>query len=67
MFGYSFHWLGRLFASLAFLCALVAAFAATQSGPTVAGGWSKNTMFWHGTGLRAAILAALFSALASFI
>ncbi len=66
MLDYSLHWIGRLFASLAFLCALVSAFAATQSGPTSAGGWTKKAVFWHSTALRAAILTALFAALATF-
>jgi hypothetical protein len=64
MFGYSLDWIGRLFASLAFLCALVAAFGATQSAPTSVA--SRKAIFWHRMTLRAAILAALFSALASF-
>ena len=67
MFGYSLHWLGRLFASLAFLCALVAAFAISQSAPSSHPRSDKKSAFWHATALRASILAALFSALASFI
>jgi hypothetical protein len=66
MFDYSLHWIGRLFVSVAFLCALVAAFAATQSGPLSAGGWTSKMRFWHSITVQAAMLAALFSALASF-
>jgi hypothetical protein len=66
MFDYSLHWLGRLFASAAFFCALVAAFAASKSDPNSPQRVNKRSGFWQSTAVRAAILAALFSALASF-
>ncbi len=66
MFGYSLHWIGRLLASIAFLCALVAAFAVSQSDPNRYLRPSKRSGFWHSIAIRAAILAALLSALATF-
>jgi hypothetical protein len=45
---------------------LVAAFAASKSDPNSPQRVNKRSGFWQSTAVRAAILAALFSALASF-